>query len=59
MLTLAMTYEIAAYEATYVALADRLSLPLVTADEGLVRRLIGAGVDARLIGDWPEAPRRA
>jgi predicted nucleic acid-binding protein len=56
-LALAMTYEITAYDAAYVALADRLSLPLVTADEALVLRLTGAGVDARLIGDWPEAPQ--
>jgi len=57
---LATTYEITAYDATYVAtyvaLAGRLSLPLVTADEALVHRLIGAGLDARFVGDLPEAP---
>ncbi len=58
-LWLAMTWEITTHDATYVALADRLSLPLVTADEALVRTLIGAGLDARFVGDWPEAPRRA
>jgi len=58
-LLLAMTWEITAYDATYVALADRLSLPLVTSDEALVRKLIGAGLDARFVGDWPKVPRRA
>jgi predicted nucleic acid-binding protein len=54
-LSLAITWEIAAYDATYVALADRLSLPLVTADEALVRKLTGTGLDARFVGNWPEA----
>jgi predicted nucleic acid-binding protein len=58
-LLLAMRWEISAYDATYVALADRLSLPLATADETLVRKLTSAGLDARFLGDWPEAPRRA
>jgi predicted nucleic acid-binding protein len=52
-LLLAMTCEITAYDATYAALAERLSLPLVTADEGLVRKLAGASVDVRFIGEWP------
>jgi hypothetical protein len=47
---------------TNVALAERLSLPLVTADEGLVHKLAGAGrhvghvsydLDVRFIGEWP------
>jgi predicted nucleic acid-binding protein len=58
-LLLAVTWEITATDATYATLADRLSLPLVTADEALVRKLAGTGLDARLIGDWPEAPRGA
>lgn len=51
-LKLAVAVDITAYDATYVALAQRLSLPLVTADEALVRRLAGIGVDARFLGDW-------
>ena len=53
-LALAVEHGITAYDAAYVALAQRLSLPLVTADEALVRRLDGTGLDARWLGDWPE-----
>ena len=53
-LALALEHGITAYDAAYVALAQRLSLPLVTADESLVRRLDGAGLDVRWLGDWPE-----
>jgi predicted nucleic acid-binding protein len=35
-LTLAMTYGLSAYDACYVALADHLALPLITADVKLV-----------------------
>jgi predicted nucleic acid-binding protein len=53
-LSFAIAREITAYDAAYVVLANRLSLPLVTADEALVRNLAGSGVDVRFIGDWPE-----
>jgi predicted nucleic acid-binding protein len=43
----------AAYDAAYVALARRLSLPLVTADESLVHRLSGTSFDVRWVGEWP------
>jgi len=52
-LALAGDHEITAYDAAYVALAERLSLPLVTADEALVRRLDGTDLDVRFLGDWP------
>ena len=52
-LALATTQGITAYDAAYVALAQRLSLPLVTADEALVRRLAGGGLDLRFLGEWP------
>jgi predicted nucleic acid-binding protein len=50
---LAVSHDITAYDAVYVALAQRLSLPLVTADGALVRRLAGSGLDVRWLGDWP------
>jgi len=53
-LTLAVAHEISAYDAAYVALAQRLSLPLVTADETLVRHLVGTEMDVRWLGAWPE-----
>lgn len=53
-LALALEHGITADDAAYVAVAQRLSLPLVTADEALVRRLDGTGLDVRWLGDWPE-----
>ena len=52
-LALAVSHQITAYDAAYVALAQRLSLPLVTADEALVRRLTGTDLDVRWLGEWP------
>ncbi len=42
-----------AYDAASVALAQRTALPLVTADEALVRRFDATGLDVRFLGDWP------
>ena len=44
---------ITVYDATYAALSHGLSLPLVTADESLVRRLAGSPLDVRWLGEWP------
>jgi predicted nucleic acid-binding protein len=52
-LAIAIEYGSTAYDAAYVALAERLSLPLVTADEALVRRFESTGVDVRFLADWP------
>jgi predicted nucleic acid-binding protein len=52
-LEVAVTHGITAYDAAYVALARRLSLPLVTADESLVCCLAGASFDVRWLGEWP------
>lgn len=50
---LATANEITAYDAAYVALSHRLSLPLVTADEALARRLSGSDLDVRFLAEWP------
>lgn len=50
---LAVQHGGTADEAAYVALARNLSLPLVTADEALVRRFGEADVDVRFLGRWP------
>ena len=52
-LELATLHNITAYDAAYVALSDRLSLPMVTADEALVRRLQQTDLDVRFLGNWP------
>jgi len=52
-LALALEHSLTAYDAAYVALAQKLSLPLVTADEALIRRLDGTGLDVRWLGEWP------
>jgi len=43
-LELAMTYDITTYDASYATLARQLSLPLITADERLTRKLTKSGI---------------
>jgi predicted nucleic acid-binding protein len=50
-LTVAVEYGSTAYDSVYVALAQRLDLPLVTADEALVRCFADTGLDVRFLGD--------
>jgi predicted nucleic acid-binding protein len=50
-LELALAFEITAYDASYVALAQQVSLPLVTADRTLVRKLSQSNVDVRSLTD--------
>jgi predicted nucleic acid-binding protein len=42
------------YDSAYIAAAQRLSSPLVTADEMLARRFKNANLDVRFLGDWPD-----
>ena len=46
---LALHYDLTAYDACYAALAQQLSLPLITADAPLLRKLAGSGIDARTL----------
>jgi predicted nucleic acid-binding protein len=52
-LKLALDHGLTAYDASYVALAVRLALPLVTADERLIQSLEGVRLDVRSLVDWP------
>ncbi len=51
-LELALAHDITAYDACYAALAERLDLPLVTADQALVRKLAAAPPVVRWLGDY-------
>jgi len=48
---LALRFDMTAYDACYVALAQQLSLPLITADTMLIRKLAGSNIDVRALTD--------
>lgn len=50
-LDLALEYNITAYDASYAALSQELKLPLITADEKLIGKLAGTGIEVRWLGD--------
>lgn len=52
-LDIAIENDITAYDACYVALAKQLGVPLVTADERLVRKFARKRVAVRWLGDVP------
>ena len=45
---IAWTYQVALYDAAYVALAERQGFPLLTADEAMVKKLKGHSIVVRL-----------
>jgi predicted nucleic acid-binding protein len=51
-LKLALVLDITAYDACYLALAERLSVPLITADQKLERKLVGSGRAIVWLGAW-------
>jgi predicted nucleic acid-binding protein len=55
-LAVAVQEAITAYDACYVALARRLGVQLVTADEKLARALAGAPYDVHWLGDFSIPP---
>jgi predicted nucleic acid-binding protein len=50
-----MEHNLSAYDASYVALAQRLQVPLITADERLATALRGTQYDAQWLGEFPPA----
>ncbi len=50
-LQVALDHAVSAYDACYVALSHRLGVPLVTADDALVRKLAGASFNVRRLAD--------
>lgn len=52
-LELSVQHGSTAYDSAYIVLAQRLSLPLVTADEALARRFENTSLDVRFLEDWP------
>jgi len=53
---LAVAHQLSAYDACYVALSRREGIPLVTADEALVRKLDGTGYDVQSLASFPIPP---
>jgi predicted nucleic acid-binding protein len=56
-LDIAVSYTISAYDACYVAHAQRLNVPLVTADEKLINTLANSTYTVRWLGDFPIPPK--
>ncbi|HWG42739.1 MAG TPA: type II toxin-antitoxin system VapC family toxin [Gemmataceae bacterium] len=51
-LTLGVAHGITAYDACYVALAQRLAVSLITADQKLDQKLRSAGLSVTWLGIW-------
>ena len=54
-LTLAAEHGITVYDSLFCALADRENVQLITADNPLVRRLTGTGIQATTLSQWNDA----
>lgn len=54
--TIGLAYGISAYDASYVALGEQVSAPLLTLDEKLVRALAVAPHDIRLFNNFSIPP---
>jgi predicted nucleic acid-binding protein len=51
-LHIGLDHGLTVYDANYVTLAQRLRVPLITADERLVQALRGTAYDVRWLGDY-------
>lgn len=56
---IAQTFDLAVYDALFIALAEELGLPGVTADEPLRRKVNPALPQIVLLRDWPPPPPTA
>ncbi len=56
-LEIALRHKITAYDACYIAAAAQLKLPLITADEKLVRQLAKGPCEVQWLGDVPSAAK--
>lgn len=55
-LRLALALDITAYDACYLALADRIGAPFITADQKLERKLAASGRAIVWLGSWTPPP---
>jgi predicted nucleic acid-binding protein len=55
-LHIGLEHSLTAYDASYVALAQRLRVPLITADERLAQALHGTPYDVHWLGDYSVPP---
>lgn len=51
-LRLALARDITAYDACYAVLAQRLGMPLITADQRLEQKLAGSGIGVVWLSNW-------
>ena len=56
-LEIALKHQITAYDACYMAAAAQLRLPLITADEKLVRQAAKGAYDVQWLGDMPSVAK--
>jgi predicted nucleic acid-binding protein len=56
-LGIALNHRITAYDACYVAAAEQLKLPLITADEKLATKLAMGSYEVQWLGDVEVAPK--
>ncbi len=53
---IAVAYNISAYDASYIALSQRVNAPLLTLDRRLLNSLANANYDVRFFGDFSIPP---